>query len=113
VQVGGLLIIDDIETYRARFNPDIGPSWNIKNLIFDRSNALIPMLMLRDRVIPLELDPSQKVLRKELLYRDGDWLLPFDSRSHLSTHYASNTYEDLRNDMEIRGIRLYNNVKYD
>ncbi|CAB5195300.1 unnamed protein product [Rhizophagus irregularis] len=113
VQVGDLLMRDDIETYRTRFSPDIGPSWNIRNFIFDRSNSLIPTLMLRDRDIPLELDPSKKFLRKDLLYRDGDWLLPFGTRSHLLIQYASNTYEKLRKDIEKEGIRLYNNVIYD
>ncbi|RGB38841.1 hypothetical protein C1646_665115 [Rhizophagus diaphanus] len=113
VQVGDLLMRDDIETYRTRFSPDIGPSWNIRNFIFDRSNSLIPSLMLRDRDIPLELDPSKKFLRKDLLYRDGDWLLPFGTRSHLIIQYASNTYEKLRKDIEKEGIRLYNNVIYD
>jgi hypothetical protein len=113
VQVGGLLMLDNIETYRTRFSPDSGPSWNLKNLILDRSNTLFPTLTLRDRVIPLELDPSQKFLRKDLLYRDGDWLLPFGTRSHLSTQYASNTYEELRKVMEAKEIRLYNNVNYD
>ena len=113
VQVGGLLMRDDIENYRTRFSPDFGPSWNITNLIFDRSNTLIPTFLLKDRVIPLELDSSQKFLRKDLLYRDGDWLLPFGTRSHLITQYASNTYEELRKFMEKKGIRLYNNVIYD
>ncbi|GBB89764.1 hypothetical protein RclHR1_16560005 [Rhizophagus clarus] len=113
VQVGGLLMNDDIKTYRTRFAPDFGPSWDLKNLIYDRSNSLIPMLMLRDRIIPLELDPSKKFLRKDLLYRDGDWLLPFGTRSHLHIQYASNTYEELRKVMETRGIRLYNGVVYD
>ncbi|GES98880.1 DUF2235 domain-containing protein [Rhizophagus clarus] len=113
VQVGGLLMQHDIETYRTRFSPDSGPSWNLKNLIFDRSNTLIPSLMIRDRIIPLELDPSQKFLRKDLLYRDGDWLLPFGTRSHLSIQYASSTYEELRNIMETKGIKLNNNVIYD
>jgi hypothetical protein len=112
-QVGGLLMRDDIESYRTRFSSDSGSSWNIKNLLFDRRSFFIPTFMLKDRVIPLELDPSKKFLRKELLYRDGDWLLPFGTRSHLSTHYASNTYEELRKVMETKGIRLYNNVKYD
>ncbi|GBC09409.1 hypothetical protein RclHR1_08830011 [Rhizophagus clarus] len=113
VQVGGLLMQDNIENYRTRFSPDSGPSWDINNRLFDRRADFIPAIMLRDRVIPLELDPSQKCLRKDLLYRDGDWLLPFGTRSHLSTRYASNTYEGLRKVMETKGIRLYNNVKYD
>ncbi|CAB4397772.1 unnamed protein product [Rhizophagus irregularis] len=113
VEVGGLLMRDDIESYRTRFSPDSGPSWDIRNQIFDRRSDLVPKSMLKDRVIPLELDPSQKFLRKDLLYRDGDWLLPFGTRSHLSTHYASNTYEELRKVIETKGIRLYNNVKYD
>ncbi|RIA85469.1 hypothetical protein C1645_830746 [Glomus cerebriforme] len=112
-QVGGLLMKDDIKTYRTRFSPDNGPSWNFKNLIYDRSNALIPTLMLRDRVIPLDLDPSQKFLRKDLLYRDGDWSIPFGSRTHLTTQYISNTYEELRRVMETKGIKLYNSVRYD
>jgi uncharacterized protein (DUF2235 family) len=112
VQVGGLLMHDDLEDYRTRYSPDFGPSWNLKNLIFDRSNAFIPMLMLKDRVIPMELDSSQKTLRKDLLYRDSDWLLPFGTRSHLLFQYASNTYEELRNSMETKGIKLYNNVIY-
>ncbi|RGB32911.1 hypothetical protein C1646_816375 [Rhizophagus diaphanus] len=113
VQVGGLLMRDDIETYRTRFSPDFGPSWHLKNLMFDRSNTLLPTLMLRDRVISLETDPDQKFLRKDLLYRDGDWLLPFGTRSHLSIQYASDTYEKLRKDMETRGIKLYSNIRYD
>ena len=113
VQVGGLLMRDDIETYRTRFSPDIGPSWNIKNFLFDHGNTLLPTLMLKDRVIPLELDPSQKFLRKDLLYRDGDWLLPFGTRSHLKIQYLSNTYEELRKLIETKGIRLYNDVRYD
>src|SRR5579862_8709175 len=87
----------------------IGPSWNIKNFLFDHGNTLLPTLMLKDRVIPLELDPSQKFLRKDLLYRDGDWLLPFGTRSHLKIQYLSNTYEELRKLIETKGIRLYNN----
>ncbi|PKK60925.1 hypothetical protein RhiirC2_856581 [Rhizophagus irregularis] len=113
VQVGGLLMRDEIETYRTRFSPDFGPSWHLKNLMFDRSNTLLPTLMLRDRVIPLESDPDQKFLRKDLLYRDGDWLLPFGTRSHLSIQYASDTYEKLREDMETKGIKLYSNIRYD
>ncbi|GBC00767.1 hypothetical protein RclHR1_03970009 [Rhizophagus clarus] len=113
VQVGGLLMSDNIETYRTRFSPDTGPSWNIKNLIFDRSNSLIPTIALKDRVIPLELDSSQMFLRKDLIYRDSDWLLPFGPRSHLKNQYVSNTYEELRKVMEKKGIKLYNNVKYD
>jgi uncharacterized protein (DUF2235 family) len=113
VQVGGLLMRDDLESYRTRFSPDFGPSWDIKNLIYDRRNDFLPVLMLRDRVIPLELDPSQNFLRKDLLYRDGDWLLPFGTRSHLLTQYASNTYEGLRKSMKTKGIKLYNNVIYD
>jgi uncharacterized protein (DUF2235 family) len=112
-QVGGLLMRDDLESYRTRFSPDFGPSWDIKNLIYDRRNDFLPVLMLRDRVIPLELDPSQKFLRKDLLYRDGDWLLPFGTRSHLLTQYASSTYEELRKSMETKGIKLYDNVIYD
>ncbi|GES82187.1 DUF2235 domain-containing protein [Rhizophagus clarus] len=113
VQVGGLLMLDDIESYRTRFSPDSGPSWNIINLLFDRKSALVPRFMLKDRVIPLELDPSQKFLKENHLYRDGDWLLPFGTRSHLSVQYASSTYEELRKVMETRGIRLNNNVIYD
>ncbi|CAB4393301.1 unnamed protein product [Rhizophagus irregularis] len=112
-QIGGLLMRDNIETYRTRFSPDFGPSWNVKNLIFDHSSSLMPTFMLRDRVIPLELDSSQKFLRKDLIYRDSNWLIPFGSRSHLSIHYASNTYEKLRKVMETKGIRLYKNVRYD
>jgi hypothetical protein len=113
VQVGGLLMKDDIETYRTRLSPDYGPSWNLKNLIFDRSNSIIPTLMLKDRVIPLDLDSSQKFLRKDLLYRDGDWLLPFGTRTHLNKQYVSNTYEELCEVIETKGIRLYNNATYD
>ncbi|RGB38840.1 hypothetical protein C1646_691420 [Rhizophagus diaphanus] len=112
VQIGGLLMRNDLEGYQTQFSPDSGPSWNLKNLVFDNVNTLIPMLMLKDRSIPLELDPSKKFLRKDLLYRDSDWLLPFGTRSHLSTHYASNAYEELRKYMETKGIMLYNNVKY-
>ncbi|RGB25755.1 hypothetical protein C1646_801653 [Rhizophagus diaphanus] len=112
-QVGGLLMRDDIKTYRTRFSPDSGPSWNINNLIFDRCNNLIPTVMLKDRTIPLELDSKQKTLRKDLLYRDGDWLLPFGTRSHLCVQYNSDTYEELRKAMEVKGIKLYNNVTYD
>ncbi|CAB4472879.1 hypothetical protein RhiirA5_470640 [Rhizophagus irregularis] len=113
VQVGGLLMYNDIETYRVRFSPDSGPSWNIRNLLFDRKNDTIPKFMLMDRIIPLELDPSKKCLRKDLLYRDGDWLIPFDTRSRLITQYASKTYEELRKIMEKKDISLYNNIKYD
>ncbi|CAB4441362.1 unnamed protein product [Rhizophagus irregularis] len=113
-QVGGLLMRDDIETYRTRFSPDSGPSWNINNLpIFDRYNTIIPTVMQKDRTILLELDSSQKFLRKDLLYRDGDWLLPFGTRSNLCAQYDSNTYEELRKDMETKGIKLHNNVTYD
>ena len=52
--------------------------------------------MLRDRVIPLDLDYSKKFLRKDLLYRDSNWLLLFGTRSNLITQYTSNTYEELR-----------------
>ncbi|GBC52798.2 DUF2235 domain-containing protein [Rhizophagus irregularis DAOM 181602=DAOM 197198] len=112
VQIGGLLMRNDLDGYRTQFSPDSGPSWNLKNLIFDNGNTLIPMLMLKDRSIPLELDSSKKFLRKDLLYRDSDWLLPFGTRSHLNTYYPSNTYEELRNYMETKGIMLYNNTKY-
>ncbi|CAB4437934.1 unnamed protein product [Rhizophagus irregularis] len=113
VQIGGLLMRDDLEGYRTRFSPYYGPSWNLKNLIFDNGNALIPML-LKDRTIPLELDPiSKKFLRKDLLYRDSDWLLLFGTRTNLHTHYGSNTYEELRKIMETKRIMLYNNIIYD
>ncbi|GBC05284.1 hypothetical protein RclHR1_06150010 [Rhizophagus clarus] len=113
VQVGGLLMHDDIETYRTKFSPDTGPSWNTINYLFDRSNSVFPSFILKDRSIPLELDPSEKFLRNDLLYRNGDWLLPFGIRSHLCTQYGSNTYEELREVMEKKGIRLYNDVIYD
>ncbi|RGB28202.1 hypothetical protein C1646_819278 [Rhizophagus diaphanus] len=90
--VGSLLMRDDIETYRTRFSPDSGPSWNIKNYIFDRCNNIIPTVMLKDRSIPLELDTHV---------------------SNLCVQYDSNTYEELRKAMETKGIKLYNNVKYD
>jgi uncharacterized protein (DUF2235 family) len=112
VEVGGLLMRDDIETYRTRFSPDSGPSWNAKNRIIDLVARIIPTIAIKDRSIPLELD-SEKFLRKDLLYRDGDWLLPFGTRSHLCTQYESNTYEELRKVMETKGIKLYNNVIYD
>ncbi|CAB4373412.1 unnamed protein product [Rhizophagus irregularis] len=113
-QVGGLLMRDDIETYRTHFSTDSGPSWNINNLpIFDHYNTIILMVMQKDRTIPLELDSSQKFLRKDLLYRDGDWLLQFGTRSNLCAQYDSNTYEELRKDMETKGIKLHNNVTYD
>ncbi|CAB4493114.1 unnamed protein product [Rhizophagus irregularis] len=113
-QVGGLLMRDDIETYRTRFSTDSGPSWNINNLpIFDRYNTIISTVMQKDKTIPLELNSNQKFLRKDLLYRDGDWLLPFGTRSNLCAQYDSNTYEELRKDMETKGIKLYNNVSYD
>ncbi|CAG8525143.1 17890_t:CDS:2 [Rhizophagus irregularis] len=79
VQIGGLLMRDDLEGYRTRL--DYGPSWNLINLIFDNYNALFPTPMLKDRVIRLKLDPSEKFLRKDLLYRDGDWLLPFGNHA--------------------------------
>ncbi|CAB4378253.1 unnamed protein product [Rhizophagus irregularis] len=113
VQIGGLLMRYDLEDYRTRFSPDYGPSWNLKNLIFDNGNAIFPTPMLRDRAIRLKLNSSEKFLRKDLLYRDGDWLRPFGTRSHLRTHYGSNTYEVLRNSMEMEEIMLYNNIIYD
>ncbi|RIA85256.1 hypothetical protein C1645_879416 [Glomus cerebriforme] len=111
-QVGGLLMKNDIESYRTHLSPDYGPSWNLENLLFDHRNDIIPFIH-RDRVIPLDLDPSQKFLRNDLLYRDGDWSLPFGSRAHLITQYPSNTYEELRKIMEMKGIRLFNNVIYE
>ncbi|CAB4417735.1 unnamed protein product [Rhizophagus irregularis] len=127
VEVGGLLMHDDIETYRTRFSPDIGPSWNLMNYIFDHISFILPTITVKDRTIPLELDSSkkllridssQKCLRKDLLYRDGDWLLPFGVRSYLCTHYNSKTYEEFRKVIETNGIRLYNkddnkNIRYD
>ncbi|CAB5195312.1 unnamed protein product [Rhizophagus irregularis] len=127
VEVGGLLMHDDIETYRNRFSPDIGPSWNLMNYIFDHISFILPTITVKDRTIPLELDSSkkllridssQKCLRKDLLYRDGDWLLPFGVRSYLCTHYNSKTYEEFRKVIETNGIRLYNkddnkNIRYD
>ncbi|CAB5195316.1 unnamed protein product [Rhizophagus irregularis] len=118
---------DDIETYRNRFSPDIGPSWNLMNYIFDHISFILPTITVKDRTIPLELDSSkkllridssQKCLRKDLLYRDGDWLLPFGVRSYLCTHYNSKTYEEFRKVIETNGIRLYNkddnkNIRYD
>ncbi|RGB25756.1 hypothetical protein C1646_771312 [Rhizophagus diaphanus] len=50
---------------------------------------------------------------EQILYRDGDWLLPFGTRSNLCAQYDSNTYEELRKDMETKGIKLHNNVTYD
>ncbi|RIA82316.1 hypothetical protein C1645_835546, partial [Glomus cerebriforme] len=111
-QVRGLSMKDTIEKYRTHFSPDSGPSWNIKNLMFDHSNSLFPKLVLRDRDIPLDLDPSKKFLRKDLLYRDGNWMTPFGSRMHLATQYHSNTYEKLRQNIKTEGIRLYNNIRY-
>ncbi|CAB4472915.1 unnamed protein product [Rhizophagus irregularis] len=113
VEVGGLLMHDDIETYRNRFSPDIGPSWNLMNYIFDHISSIFPAILVKDRTIPLELDSSQKFLRKDLLYRDGDWLLPFGVRSYIYTQYFSKTYENLRKDMETKGIKLYDNKRYD
>ncbi|PKB95820.1 hypothetical protein RhiirA5_367935 [Rhizophagus irregularis] len=113
VEVGGLLMHDDIETYRNRFSPDIGPSWNLMNYIFDHISSIFPAILVKDRTIPLELDSSQKFLRKDLLYRDGDWLLPFGVRSYIYTQYFSKTYEKLRKDMETKGIKLYDNKRYD
>ncbi|CAG8695751.1 1248_t:CDS:1, partial [Rhizophagus irregularis] len=113
VEVGGLLMHDDIETYRNRFSPDIGPSWNLMNYIFDHISSIFPAILVKDRTIPLELDSSQKFLRKDLLYRDGDWLLPFGVRSYMYTQYFSKTYENLRKDMETKGIKLYDNKRYD
>ncbi|CAB4487369.1 unnamed protein product [Rhizophagus irregularis] len=113
VEVGGLLMHDDIETYRNRFSPDIGPSWNLMNYIFDHISSIFPAILVKDRTIPLELDSSQKFLRKDLLYRDGDWLLPFGVRSYIYTQYFSKTYEKLRKDIETKGIKLYDNKRYD
>ncbi|CAB4388439.1 hypothetical protein RhiirA5_314643 [Rhizophagus irregularis] len=126
VEVGGLLMHNDIETYRTRFSPDVGPSWNNMNYIFDRISTILPTIIVKDRTISLELDSSpnflridssQKCLRKDHLYRDGDWLLPFGTRSYLCTHYTSKTYEELRKVMETNGVKLYNkdnrNIKYD
>ncbi|PKC04290.1 hypothetical protein RhiirA5_502872 [Rhizophagus irregularis] len=117
VEVGGLLMHDNIETYRARFSPDTGPSWNNMNYMSARINSILPTIMVKDRTIPLELDSSSKFLRKDLLYRDGDWLLPFGVRPYLCTHYTSKTYEEFRKVMEKNGIKLYNkdnkNIKYD
>jgi hypothetical protein len=117
VEAGGLLMHDNIETYRTRFSPDTGPSWNKMNYMSARINSILPTIMVKDRTIPLELDSSSKFLRKDLLYRDGDWLLPFGVRSYLCTHYTSKTYEEFRKVMEKNGIKLYNkdnkNIKYD
>jgi hypothetical protein len=114
VQVGGLLMKDTIENYRTRFSPDTGPSWNLGTIIVDRSSALIPALLHRDRTIPLENDPENpNTLKRDLLYRNGDWTIAFGSRKNLSRQYHSLTYENLRREMEKEGIRLHDNIKYD
>ena len=105
---------DNIENYRSRYSPDSGPSWSTKSLIFHRSNILAPMFTLRDRVIPLDLDTAEpNMLKRGLLYRDGDWMLPFGDRTNLIHQYVSNTYEELRKSMETKGIQLHNNIQYE
>jgi hypothetical protein len=114
VEVGGLLMKDTIENYRSRFSPDTGPSWNLGTIIVDRSSALIPAILHRDRKIPLEVDPENpNTLKRDLLYRNGDWTVAFGNRNNLSRQYHSNTYENLRKEMEKEGIKLDDNIKYD
>ena len=101
VQIGGLLMKDTIENYSTRFSPDTGPSWNLGTIIVDRSSALIPALLHRDRTIPLENDPENpNTLKRDLLYRNGDWTIAFGSRKNFSRQYHSLTYENLRREME-------------
>jgi len=113
VEVGGLLMRNPIETYRVAFSPDTGPSWNLRTVLVDRSGGLIPAILRRDRIIPLEKDNENAgVLKRNLLFRDGDWLSAFDNRENLKRQYDSATYENLRKDMEKNGVRLSNNITY-
>jgi hypothetical protein len=111
---GGFLIRESIEKYRLLFSPDIGPSWNLRSTLVDRFSIIIPVLLHRDREIPLDKDPDKlNILKHDLLYRDGDWTLAFGDRKNLNYQYNSNAYEKLRQKMEKEGIQLYGNAKYD
>ncbi|GBC00770.1 hypothetical protein RclHR1_03970012 [Rhizophagus clarus] len=77
-----------------------------------RVSTLIQTTRIKDRVIPLELDPSQNFLRN-ICFIEMVTVCSFGTRFQLDTQYSSNIYEELRKVMATKGIKLNGNVTYD
>jgi|SRR5581483_11916860 len=113
VEAKGLLLKDTIENYRTRFDPNSGVVLSRSLFNFFSLAYALEMLSNRDRNIEIEEDSKHsKTLKRDLLYKDGDWHI-FSDRKSLKALYDSKAYEKLRENMRMRGIKLYNGVKYE
>ena len=109
-EVKGLLMKNDMEYYRKRFDPSSGA---VLSRSFFSPFSLLEVFFNEDRVIEIdEVSKKAKMLRRDFLYKDGDWHI-FSDRNSLKALYASKSYEDLRNYMKKKCIKLHNSVKYE